>query len=295
MSSALQTDTEKALALATVRDFHGYFSSPPPFTKGSQFALPHAMIVVPMGELSIENFAGMYERVGPMLAKGYEAGRTGFRHWLTEPEAEIWVSGNIAAVLVGWAATLDGHTTLLHTVNICTLHRLSDGYSPGENPWRISGLVDMAHLSPETPMTAVERDVSEILALFETLVARINAKDWQAIPSLLLPESGATVSRDTRAPETLMWPEWVKRLQVEAESGPVAEKRLLNCEFRRCGDLAFVWAPFVLITDVAERARGIDVCSFRSEKGEWLASGLQETISSSPELGHGLGDSRPTS
>ena len=282
MSSALQTDTEKALALAAVRDFHEYFSSPPPFTNGSQFTLPHAMIVVPMGDLSIEIFSGMYERVGPMLAKQYEAGRTGFRHWLTEPEVEIWVSGNIAAVLVGWSATLDGHTMLLHTVNICTLHRLSDGYSPGESPWRISGLVDMAHLSPEAPIPAVESDVSEVLTLFETLVARINAKDWQSIPSLLLPGSGATISQGAGAPETLLWPEWVKRLQVEAESGPFAEKRLLKCESRRCGDLAFVWAPFVLIADGVERAHGIDVCSFRSEKGEWLASGLQETISPSP-------------
>jgi hypothetical protein len=280
MSSGSKSDTEKALALAAVSDFHEYFSSPPPFTNGSHFALPHAMIVVPMGDLSIETFSAMYERVGPMLAKSYEAGRTGFRHWLTEPEAEIWVSGNIAAVLVGWTATLDGQTTLLHTVNLCTLHRLSDGYAPGENPWRISGLVDMAHLPPEMPVPAVEKDVPEVTALFETLVGRINAKDWQSIPRLLLSGSGATISQDAGVPETFLWPELIKRLQVEAESGPVAEKRLLNCESRRCSDLAFVWAPFVLITDGVERARGIDVCSFRLEKGEWLTSGLQETMTS---------------
>jgi hypothetical protein len=280
MSSAPQTDTEKALALAAVNDFHEYFSSPPPFTKGSRFALLHAMIVVPMGDLSIETFSGMYERVGPMLAKQYEAGRTGFRHWLTEPEAEIWVSGNIAAVLVGWTATLDGRTKLLHTVNICTLHRLSDGYPPGENPWRISGLVDMAHLPPEVRVPAVETDVSDVITLFETLIARINAKDWQTIPRLLLPGSGATISQDAGAPETFLWPELIKRLQVEAERCPVAEKRLLNCEARRCSDLAFVWAPFVLITDGAERAQGVDVCSFRFERGGWLTSGFQETMSS---------------
>jgi hypothetical protein len=281
MSSALQTGTERALALAAVSDFHQYFSSPPPLTKGSQFALPHAMIIVPMDKLSIETFSGMYERVGPMLAKQYEAGSTGFRHWLTEPEAEIWVSGNIAAVLVGWTATLDGHTKLLHTVDLCTLHRLSGGYFPGENPWRLSGLVDMAHLPPEMPIPEVESDVSDVVALFETLVARINAKDWQSIPRLLLPGSGSTISQEGGAPETFLWPELIKRLQVEAESGPFTEKKLLNCESRRCGDLAFVWAPFVLITDAVEYAQGIDVCSFRSEKGEWLTSGLQETISSS--------------
>jgi hypothetical protein len=239
------------------------------------------MIVVPMGDLSIETFSGMYERVGPMLAKSYEAGRTGFRHWLSEPEAEIWVSGNIAAVLVGWSATLDGHTKLLHTVNVCTLHRLADGYAPGGNPWRISGLVDMAHLPPETPIPAVESDVSDIIALFETLVACINAQDWQSIPALLLPGSGATISQEAEAPETFLWPELIKRLQVGAEGGHVTEKKLLNCESRRCSDLAFVWAPFVLVTDGVERTRGIDVCSFRLEKGEWLVSGLQETISSS--------------
>jgi hypothetical protein len=234
-----------------------------------------------MGDLSIETFSGMYERVGPMLAKSYEAGRIGFRHWLSEPEAEIWVSGNIAAVLVGWSATLDGRTTLLHTVNLCTLHRLSDGYAPGDNPWRISGLVDMAHLPPETPIPEVERDASDVIAFFETLVALINAQDWQSIPALLIPGSGATISREAGAPETFLWPELMKRLRVEAESGPVAEKRLLSCESRRCSDLAFVWAPFVLVADGIECARGVDVCTLRSEKGEWLVSGLQETMVSS--------------
>lgn len=281
MSSTPQTETEKLLALAAVSDFHEYFSSPPPFTKGSQFALPHAMIVVPMGDLSIETFSGMYERVGPMLAKSYEAGRTGFRHWLSEPEAEIWVSGNIATVLVGWSATLDGRIKLLHTVNLCTLHRLADDLAPGENPWRISGLVDMAHLPPETPVPAVESDVSVVVTTFETLVARINAKDWQSIPALLLPGSGATISQEAGAPETFLWTELIKRLQVEAEGGSVTEKKLLNCESRRCSDLAFVWAPFVLVTDGIESAWGVDVCTFRSEKGEWLVSGLQETVFSS--------------
>jgi hypothetical protein len=139
----------------------------------------------------------------------------------------------------------------------------------------------MAHLSPETPMPPVGSDVSDVVTLFETLVARINAKDWQSIPAMLLPGSGATISQEAEAPKTFLWPELIKRLQVEAESGPVAEKRLFDCESRRCSDLAFVWAPFVLVTDSVERARGVDVCTFRSEKGEWLVSGLQETISSS--------------
>jgi hypothetical protein len=139
----------------------------------------------------------------------------------------------------------------------------------------------MAHLPPETPIPAVESDVSDIIALFETLVACINAQDWQSIPALLLPGSGATISQEAEAPETFLWPELIKRLQVGAEGGHVTEKKLLNCESRRCSDLAFVWAPFVLVTDGVERTRGIDVCSFRLEKGEWLVSGLQETISSS--------------
>ena len=43
------------------------------------------MIVVPMGDLSLETFSGMYERVGPMLAERYdhEAGKTGFKHFLS--------------------------------------------------------------------------------------------------------------------------------------------------------------------------------------------------------------------
>jgi len=278
MSSTPQTRDERALVLAAVNGFHEYFSSPPPFTKGAQFALPHAMIVVPMGDLSIETFSDMYERVSPLLAKKYEAGNTGFRHWLTEPAAEIWVSGNIAAVLVGWTATLDGHSQLLHTVNVCTLHRLSHGDSVGQNPWRISGLVDMAHLPPDVPIPAVETSVPDVVTVFETLLASIDANDWESVTHLLLPGSGATISKETGVPETLLWPEFIERLRAEAESRPVTRKKVLNCDARRCNDLAFIWAPFALIAGAVECAQGVNVCSFRLENGQWLISGLQETI-----------------
>ncbi|KAM5356954.1 hypothetical protein ACJ41O_003600 [Fusarium nematophilum] len=282
MSSSLQTDADKALVLAIVNDFHEYFSSLLPLTEGSRYTLPRALIIVPfspeMGGLKIENFSDMYERVSQALAKQYESGTKGFRHRLAEPEAEVWLSGNIAAVLVGWTASMNGRGDFVHTVHLCTLHRLPNEYSTNGNPWRISGLVDMKHLPPEMLAPPVETGpLSEIIAPFEALLAHIEARDWEAIPPLLLPGAGATISQESQIPDTFMWPEFIKRLQAEAESGPVAEKKLLNCEARRCGDLAFVWAPFVLIIDGCENAQGVSVCSFRLEEGEWLISGLQET------------------
>ncbi|KAF5003302.1 hypothetical protein FDECE_10132 [Fusarium decemcellulare] len=282
MSDSLQTDADKALALAIVNDFHEYFSSPLPLTEGSRYTLPRALIIVPfspeMGGLKIEHFADMFERVSQVLAKSYESGAKDFRHRLAEPEAEIWVSGNIAAVLVGWSASMDGRGDFVHTVNLCTLHRLPHESSTNGNPWRISGLIDMNHLKPEVPAPPVETGpLSEIMAPYEALLAHIEARDWDAIPPLLLPGAGATIAQDSEAPDTFMWPEFIKRLQVEAESSPATQKKLLNCEARRCDDLAFVWAPFVLMVDGREHAEGVSVCSFRLEEGQWLISGLQET------------------
>ncbi|KAF4958752.1 hypothetical protein FSARC_10943 [Fusarium sarcochroum] len=284
MSNPGQADNEKALALATVSNFHEYFSQPVPLTEGSRYTLPRALSVVSLpaelGGLKIETFSEMYERVSQFLAKSYESGMKGFGHKLAAPEGEVWVSGQFAAVLVGWSAHMEGRGEFVHSINLCTLHRLPNESSTDANPWRIAGLVDMEHQPPGTPVPQVETGpVSEIIAPFETLLAHIKAGNWEAITPLLLPGAGATISKESQIPDTLRWPDFVRRLQAEAESGPVAEKKLLNSEARRCGNLAFVWAPFVLEVDGREQAQGVNVCSFKLEEGQWLISGLWETSS----------------
>ncbi|KAM0542555.1 hypothetical protein ACHAPJ_012726 [Fusarium lateritium] len=282
MSNSPQADTDKTLALATVNDFHEYFSCPVPLTEGSRYTLPGGLSVVALppelGGLQVETFAEMYERVSKFLAKTYESGATGFGHKLAEPEAEIWVSGNSAAVLVGWSAHMDGRGEFVHSVNLCTLYRLPSESTTEANPWRLSGLFDMDHPSPGAPVPPVETGpLPEITAMFEALLAHIKTQNWEAVPPLLLPGSGATISQKPGVPDTLKWPEFLKRLQAEAESGPVAEKKLLNCETRRFGNVAFIWAPFVHIVDGREHAQGVNICSFRFNEGQWLISGLQET------------------
>ncbi|KAI1014287.1 hypothetical protein LB503_011171 [Fusarium chuoi] len=245
MSSLSQLNTEQAQVLDIVHGFHEYFSSRPPFKEGGRFALPHGLITVPfppeMGGLKTESFDGMYERVSGLLAKQQESGPTGFKHQLAEPPADVWVSQNIAAVFVGWSASMDGRGEFIHTVHLCTLHRQSDDVLSYENPWRISALVDMMHLSPEQPVPSVETGpVSEIIAPFQDFLKNIKAQDWEAIPALLLPGAGATLSKDGHAPETFMWPELIEHLRQAAQNEPTIEERLLNCEVRRCGDLGFV-------------------------------------------------------
>jgi len=281
MSDLVQADSNKALVQAIVNDFHEYFSSPPPFTKGSRYVVPHALSTSPLppalGGLTTETFADMYERISPLLLKQYDSGVKSFKHRLAEPNAEVWVSGNIAAVFVGWVASVDGRD-FVHAVHLCSLHRMANQNSDDGNPWRISGLVDATHLSPEIPLPPVQTGpVSEIIAPFEALLAHIKARDWKAIPPLLLPRGGATISQGSQDPVTFLWPAFITQLQVEAESGPITEKKLFNCEARRCSDLAFVWAPFILVTDGRKHGQGVSVCSFRLEEGKWLITGLQET------------------
>ncbi|KAL4723048.1 hypothetical protein ACLX1H_010289 [Fusarium chlamydosporum] len=235
MSSLSQLNTDQAQVLDIVRGFHQYFSSPPPFVKGERFALPHGLITVPfppeMGGLKTESFEDMYERVSGLLAKQQESGPTGFKHQLAEPQAEVWVSHNMAAVFVGWSASMDGRGEFIHTVHLCTLYRQSDSILSDKNPWRISALVDMKHLSPEQPVPSVETGpMSEIIAPFQDFLKHIKDQDWEAIPALLLPGAGATMSTDSHAPETFMWPELIERLKQQAENELATEKRLLKCE-----------------------------------------------------------------
>ncbi|CAG7565372.1 unnamed protein product [Fusarium equiseti] len=220
----------------------------------------------------------MYGRVSELLAKQQESGPTGFKHQLAEPQADVWVSQNIAAVFVGWSASMDGRGEFIHTVHLCTLHRQSDDTMSDGNPWRISAFVDMKHLSPEQPVPSVEMGpVSEIIAPFQDFLKSTKAQDWEAIPALLLTGAGATMSKDGHAPETFMWLELIERLQQQAQNEPTIEKRLLNYKARRCSDLGFVWAQFVLQVDDIETAHGVSVCSFRLEGGLWPISSLCET------------------
>ncbi|KAM0243047.1 hypothetical protein ACHAP5_006919 [Fusarium lateritium] len=281
MASLSLLDHEQAQALAIVDGFHAYFSSSPPFTEGSRFTLPHGLITVPlpleMGGLKTENFKDMYERVSELLVKTQEAGPTGFKHQLAKPGAEVWVSGNIAAVLVGWSASMDGPGEFLHTVHLVTLYRLPKDASANGNPWRIVGSVDMNHLTPDIPAPPVESDLlAETIAPFQAMLTHIEAQDWEAITPLLLPGAGATVWWESQAPETYMWPEYIKYLQSQAESGLPVGKKLRNYEARRCADLGFVWAPFVIEINGKEPTQGISVCTFRLEDRKWLISGLQE-------------------
>ncbi|KAL3588197.1 hypothetical protein FPOAC2_14096 [Fusarium poae] len=146
MSPLSQLNAEQVQVLDIVRGFHEYFSSAPPFKEGERFALPHGLITVPfppeMGGLKTECFDDMYERVSGLLAKQQESGPTGFKHQLAEPKADVWVLQNIAAVFVGWSASMDGRGEFIHTVHLCTLHRQSDDIPSDGNPWRISALVD---------------------------------------------------------------------------------------------------------------------------------------------------------
>ncbi|KAF5567957.1 hypothetical protein FPHYL_3020 [Fusarium phyllophilum] len=182
-------NAEQAQVLDIICGFHKYFSSPPPFKEGQHFTLLRGLITVPfppeIGGLKTERFNDMYKRVGGLLAKQQESS---FKHQLAEQSAE--------------SASMDSRGKFIHTVHLCTLHRqiLSD-----RNPWRISALVDMVHLAPEQLVPSVKTGpVSEIIAPFQDFLKSIKAQDWEAIPGLLLPGAGATISKDSQAPETLM-------------------------------------------------------------------------------------------
>ncbi|TPX13367.1 uncharacterized protein E0L32_006097 [Thyridium curvatum] len=278
MPGATQADQDKAQAVAIIKDFHDYFSSPLPFTEGPRFVIPHGLMIVPLpeelGGLTIETFNHMYERVTGILRAQYASGVKLFAHRLVKPGPEVRVSGNTAAVLTGFCGKVDDHD-ILHAVSLCLLHRRA---GESGNPWRISGIVDSQHTLPDMPLPPVEAgSVSEIMAPFDALLKHIRAQEWDAITPLLLPNAGAMIAEGSQDPVTLMWPEFIKRLQAEAETGPVAEKKLFDCGARRCGNLAFVWAPFRLIVERKETAQGVTICAFRLEGEKWLIASFQET------------------
>jgi hypothetical protein len=276
-------DNDAAQVIDVITQYHDYFSATLPFTDFSKYTLPHGMVVLQfkpsMDGLNVETFADMYSRVGTFLGSLYASGKVKHfaHHHETEPAAEIWVSGNIAAAVAPWSASTDGEK-MAHSVAVIILHKHTGKVDSDENPWRISGICGGPHVNPAQPAPPVERDgLEDAVAPFQTLLARTKAREWEAIPYLLISGGAAVLSRDAEPPATLPWSEYVQLLQTEASNRP--ERRFEEFQPRRWGNTAFIWAPFSYAADGGEHAgQGVIACGLVQHENQWRIAVLVESI-----------------
>ena len=78
----------------------------------------------------------------------------------------------------------------------------------------------------------------------------------------------------------LTWPDFVVGLGGVIDTIPRevdVHEKAHDVEARVCGDMAFVWTPFVVEFDGIVKQKGINLWSLLKRDGKWLISGCQDT------------------
>ncbi|KAF7364516.1 hypothetical protein MVEN_00320500 [Mycena venus] len=104
---------------------------------------------------------------------------------------------------------------------------------------------------------------------------------WDEVGEGLIPYSGGGYT-NVRPPNilNLRRPAFIERLKVFGETMEkdiVMEEPLYDLEVRACGDLGFVWAPFMLTVNGGVASRGVSIYTLFRVDGNWKIVAGQDT------------------
>ncbi|PVX28351.1 nuclear transport factor 2 family protein [Sphingomonas pokkalii] len=145
---------------------------------------------------------------------------------------------------------------------------------PAANPPRSPRAPD--RLPPANPIAPPDgSDERAVLAVVDTLLSGINARDATAIGAVLRPAGGATVVTEAQGGAStvryLTWPELLARFQPGPER---FDERISDAAVEIDGDVAMVWAPYVFRIDGKVHHCGTDHFSLVRENGRWKIAAL---------------------
>jgi len=119
-----------------------------------------------------------------------------------------------------------------------------------------------------------------IMAPINEMFDIIRKRDWTQLHSVLLSGGGMTHFTAGEPLRQLTWPDFVVGLGGVIDTIPRevdVHEKAHDVEARVCGDMAFVWTPFVVEFDGIVKQKGINLWSLLKRDGKWLISGCQDT------------------
>lgn len=182
---------------------------------------------------------------------------------------------DIAAVFTGFESHSEEGDAPSKAVATFGLLMTSDG-------WKISGIADTRWKPGHEGNSAVVFEPnhdSGVTKRLEAFFHHLLVHDWDHMLADCLPGGGITKSR-AGSYETIGWSTLIKKLKNAKDHIPEAadaQEKIHDIELRVVGDLAFAWAPFVIVSRGVTTATGVNIMTFLKQDNEWLVSGIQDT------------------
>jgi hypothetical protein len=186
--------------------------------------------------------------------------------WAVDEPQELFVHEKLAAAWTGWSISATDGSTISHKKGVV-------GLAHTEGRWMISGIASTER-SLDTPK---EEDADEeIMKPIHALLEDFSHPDWAVLKEWFVPDAGVTLYRPPAEPASMTMEQSIVRLQGMIRSGITIQEKLHDVQVRRHGDLALVWAPFVVEINGVPRHEGVNAFTLLRRQGRWMFSGCQD-------------------
>ncbi|KAL5596163.1 hypothetical protein FOVSG1_009852 [Fusarium oxysporum f. sp. vasinfectum] len=249
----------KAAVLSALTDF---FNMSPKSPKDARNHLLETSYVIQSTPDTIEQ-----KTLGELFLS--DTKQKGHLEWAIDEPQELFIHEKLAAVWTGWSIRADDGTIISHKKGILGL-----AYTDGR--WKISGLASTER-SLETPDPEDESTLTqEIMKPINALLDDFSHPDWDVLKQWFLPNAGVTLYRPPAEPAPMTMEQSIVRLQGMIRSGITIQEKLHDIQVRKHGDIALVWAPFVVEINGVPKHDGVNAFTLLRREGRWVFSGCQD-------------------
>ncbi|KAF5232028.1 hypothetical protein FAUST_8948 [Fusarium austroamericanum] len=189
--------------------------------------------------------------------------------WAIDEPQEIFVHEKLAAVWTGWSIRADDGSIISHKKGLVGL-----AFTQGR--WKVSGLastersIDIPNPKDETHL---EQDIMKPI---NALLNDFSHPDWDTLKEWFLPDAGVTLYRPPSEPAPMTLEQSIRRLQNMIKSGITMQEKLHHAQVRKHGDLALVWAPFVVEINGQAMHHGVNAFTLFKKSDKWCFGGCQD-------------------
>ncbi|KAJ4269916.1 hypothetical protein NW762_001587 [Fusarium torreyae] len=189
--------------------------------------------------------------------------------WSLDESQEIFAYEKLGAAWTGWSIRADDESVISRKKAIL-------GWAHTDGRWKVTGLASTERSSEDSNSGQESEVTSDIMEPINALLDDFSKPDWDKLKQWFLPGAGVTLYRPPAEPTSMTMEQSIVRLQDMIKSGITIQEKLHDIQVRKHGDLALVWAPFVVEINGEPRHEGTNLFTLLRKDGKWLFSGCQD-------------------